>query len=157
MVWTCLNIQWRLESDLPGKTREEIYGCGERGLEVSGREWGERMQRTRGDGVIGNSPKEKEEDKEHLSMLIYTKGKYSIKKLNQKKKRMLVIQKLSCVNTSSASGGRKKKFSVEARPPFGATDVQSGSQVRCLPPRQPSRYGRERDDVETHGALPQRF
>lgn len=52
---------------------------------------------------------------------------------------------------------KKKKFSVEARPPFGATDVQSGSQVRCLPPRQPSRYGRERDDVETHGALPQRF
>lgn len=37
---------------------------------------------------------------------------------------------------------------MKAQPPFAAKDVQSGSQVRCLPPRQPSRYGRDRDDVE---------
>lgn len=50
------------------KTREEIYGCGE----VSRRELGER---TGGAGVIGKRPKEKEEDKEHLSVSIYTNRK----------------------------------------------------------------------------------
>lgn len=37
---------------------------------------------------------------------------------------------------------------MKTRLPFAARDVQSGSQVRCLPPRQRSRYGRDRDDVE---------
>lgn len=117
------------------------------------------MQRTRGDGVIGNSPKEKKEDKERLPKPIYTKGKYNIKKAKQNKKKKTDAchpnAQLRAYELYIGRGGgeEKKKFSVEARPPFGATDVQSGSQVRCLPPRQPSRYGRERDDVETHGAL----
>lgn len=37
---------------------------------------------------------------------------------------------------------------MKAQPPFAAREVQSGSQVRCLPPRQPSGYGRDCDDVE---------
>lgn len=74
------------------------------------------MQRTRGDGVIGNSPKEKEEDKENLPMLIYTKGKYSIKKLNQQKNGCLSSKRSAACVRALHRGGKKKKKVLSGGP-----------------------------------------